>query len=173
MKAKKKAPARKRTVGDDYKPQRILVPTDFSYPAEQALKHALAIARRNRAEISLIHVVSKVSIPDMVFASTRIDLKLIKDLSAERMERLAKRFKLKPAHQVVCDGNAAEEVVKFAEKIKADLLVISSRGHTALERMVIGSTAERIVHFSTCPVLVIPIGKLKTPAASRGKRTKQ
>lgn len=171
MKAKKKAPARKRTVGDDYKPQTILVPTDFSYPAEQALKHALAIAKRNRAKISLIHVVSKVSIPDMVFASTRIDLKLIKDLAAERLDRLVRRFKLKPAHQLVCDGNAAEEVVKFAEKIKADLVVLSSRGHSTLERIVIGSTAERIVHFSTCPVLIIPIGKAKTKAAKKKKKS--
>lgn len=153
-----------------YKPQRILVPTDFSYPADQALKHALAIAKQYRAEVSLIHVVSKVSIPDMVFASTRIDLKLIMDLATERLERLVRRFKLKPAHQVVADGNAAEEVVRFAKKIKADLVVLSSRGHTALERVLIGSTAERIVQHCPCPVMVIPIDKTKKPAVKKRKK---
>jgi len=168
---KTKPVARGRKTEDIYKPQRILVPTDFSYPADQALKHALAIARRNGAVLSLIHVVSKVSIPDMVFASTRIDLKLIRQLAADRLERLVKRFRLKPAHQIIADGNAAEEVVKFARKMKADLVVISSRGHTTFERLLIGSTAERIVHYCTCPVLVIPVGKLKKDAPRKKKST--
>ncbi|NJN52319.1 MAG: universal stress protein [Gammaproteobacteria bacterium] len=69
MKTKSKQTAPRRQT-QSWRPKRILVPTDFSYPADQALRHALAIARRNKAKVSLIHVVNYPVVPDMVFPAT-------------------------------------------------------------------------------------------------------
>jgi len=147
-----KRPAAKRV----WRPATILVPTDFSYAADHALSHAVQLAGRRRTGLALLHVVTPVLGPDLLFTSIRMDQPLMAKLSEQRLARLAQRMKLHPRRQAVRVGSAAEEILRFAEEIKADLIVIGSHGHGALERMLIGGTTERVVRHAHCPVLVVP-----------------
>lgn len=155
------------------RPATILVPTDFSYAADRALAYAVQLARRQHARIALLHVIASAVIPDVFLTSIRMDLPQIAELSEEHLARLARRMGIRPKHQRVRTGRAAEEILGFAEEIEADLIVIGSRGHGAFERMLIGTTAERVVRQARCPVLVVPLPEIKRaarPLDSKGGR---
>ena len=139
------------------RPATILVPTDFSYAADRALSYAACLARRVRARLALLHVVAPVVIPDAFLPSIRTDLPQLAELSRERLSRLARRMHLRPRHEAVRTGPAAEEILRFAGEIDAQLIVIGSRGHGAFERLLLGTTAERVVRLAACPVLVVPL----------------
>ena len=143
------------------RPATILVPTDFSYAADRALAYAVQLARRQHARIALLHVIAPAVIPDVFLTSIRMDLPQIAELSEEHLARLARRMGIRPTHQRVKTGRAAEEILGFADEIGADLIVIGSRGHGAFERMLIGTTAERVVRQARCPVLVVPLPAIK------------
>jgi nucleotide-binding universal stress UspA family protein len=146
----------RRAATHTWRPTNILVPTDFSYAADHALNCARQFARIQRARIVLLHVVAPVSGPDLLFTSIRTDLPEMAQLSEQRLGRLARRMKLPPHQQAVRMGSAAEEILRFADEIKAGLIVIGWHGHGALERMLIGGTTLRVVRNASCPVLVVP-----------------
>lgn len=150
--------SRPRKAGS-WQPRLILVPTDFSYPAEQALKHALALARRTGARLALLHVIHHPVAPDLLFASSRPDRGLMRELAGDRMRRLCARFRLRSVQGKIVEGNPAEAIVEHAAALNAGLVVIASRGHSMLERMLLGSTAERVVRQAGCPVLLLPLAR--------------
>lgn len=139
--------------------QRILVPLDFSGKSRQALEAAVPLASQYGAKISLIHVV------EPVYAGPPYpgDIALTPwasppDKSVERL-LAARARELVPEHLrgqvVVRCGRAFVEIVDVADDLKADLIVIASHGRTGFKRMVMGSTAERVVRHAHCPVLII------------------
>ena len=146
-------PVRRKT----RRPATILVPTDFSYAADRALQYAMQLARRQHARLALLHVVAPAAIPSAFLTSVRTDLPQLAELSGEHLARLARRMRLRPQHAVVRTGPAAEEILRFADEIGTDLIVIGSRGHGKLEQLLIGTTAERVVREARCPVLVVPL----------------
>jgi nucleotide-binding universal stress UspA family protein len=146
------------------------VPTDFSYAADHSLRYALQVARRLRAGVALLHVIAPVPLPELLFTSIRTDLPQVVELSEQRLGRLARRMGLRPRHQVVRTGPPAEEILRYADEIHANLILIGSHGHNALERMLIGGTAERVVRLARCPVLVIPRPDVKAVAPGSSSR---
>ena len=58
-------------------------------------------------------------------------------------------------HTEMLEGVPAKEIVEFAEKKKADLIVMGTTGKTGLERILLGSVAERVIKNAHCPVLVV------------------
>lgn len=147
------------------RPTTILVPTDFSYAADRALHHAVQLARRFRARVALLHVVAPAGFPEILIPALRVDLAQLVTLSRERLDRLVRRFRIRPAHLAVKTGQAPAEILEFAVETGTDLIVMGARGHGALKRAVIGNTAERVVRLARCPVLVVPL-----PSASKQKQ---
>lgn len=159
----------RRTATDKWRPATILVPTDFSYAADHALNLAKQFAKTLRARLVLLHVVAPMSGPDLLFTSIRTDLPEMAQLSEQRLGRVAQRMKLPPHQHAVRMGSAAEEILRFAAEIKADLLVMGWHGHGAVERMLIGGTTLRIVRSAPCPVLVVPPVTPRKPASKTSK----
>ena len=60
-----------------------------------------------------------------------------------------------PCRKIVLQGNPSQEILKYAEEMKADLIVIGSRGRTGIEKLLLGSVAEKVVLQSPIPVLLI------------------
>jgi nucleotide-binding universal stress UspA family protein len=134
---------------------KILVPIDFSALSEHAVNTAAGLAEQSRAEIILFHVVplpvvcSIDSPPDAYammdeasYALEKMALKIPADVSWEKIVRLGTREPI-------------QEIVEEAGKIPADLIVIATHGYSALKRMLLGSTAEKVVRCAPCPVLVV------------------
>jgi len=167
MKTPSHRPRRTRDRGETLTPttrfqpkrfKQILVPIDFSRSSLKAIPYALAIARQFGANVHLLHVVDTTQLP----APTLLTLPLVPQ--AEWNKRLMSRL-MAVALKYRTDGivsalnpragSAFQEVCAAAGKLNADLIVIATHGYTGYKRMLLGSTAERVVQHASCPVLVV------------------
>jgi len=139
---------------------RILVPMDFSATASKALAYALAFARQFHARVILLHVVEPAVYPEN-FMTLPPGFEVVnRDLVKVAKERLAKLREEGIGADVDCDlvvrlGRAYAEVTDAARELEADLIVLTTHGYTGLKHVLMGSTAERVVRYAPCPVLVV------------------
>jgi len=138
---------------------RILVPIDFSKTAEGALPWAASLAARSDAELILLHVVEKFPI-DYVLGHELMRqtiTPLMKDSEAE-LKRIAESVTKSTgtkASGVIRAGKPFKEICSAAQKVGADLIALTTHGYTGLKRVWLGSTAERVVRYASCPVLTV------------------
>lgn len=143
----------------------ILVPMDFSNHSEKALACALDLARTYRAKVHLLHCYGV----DMLLA-VPYDPPYPTALPAEFEERTKTAAQAKLAsfeRQVAAAGLAAashlstlfpsDAIVRTAEQIGADLVVMGTRGLTGLKHVLLGSVAERTIRTAPCPVLTVKV----------------
>ena len=134
-----------------------LVPLDFSRGSLRAFDYALALARENKGQLVALHVAPA----ELIYPPTggRFDFYALLERDArENFSRLAKRKKLKPAdcRFVVARGtDFAEIIVRQAKKLGATMIVMGSHGRTGLQRLLLGSVAERTLRYADCPVLIV------------------
>ena len=153
----------------------ILVPTDFSDPSRQAIGLSLSVAKFFGAELHLAHVVPR----DESLSSTAAlplllpQIQIGRDIH-NRLKDVAKEYgiELRPANIHTLRGHPFEEICRLARDIQTDLIITSTRGNTGLKHLALGSTAERIVRYSPCPVLVVR-GDGKNQVAAMGKSKAQ
>jgi nucleotide-binding universal stress UspA family protein len=141
----------------------ILVSIDFSSMSIQAIETAQRLAQRFEAKVHLVHIhhwqypagfmgpVSSRDLPPMTFEEHR------KKTLAEDLKKLARRCGLSLAEAIHLREGAStfDEICRTAQEIPADLIVLPTHGRTGLKHVFLGSTAERIVQHSPCPVFVI------------------
>lgn len=137
--------------------KRIVVPIDFSETSAQALPYAAALAEQFGAEIILLHVIEWVAIPSELgsapSAITEADKgSVAKDLLRLRQEALGEDV---PGRTIVRAGAPFQEITRAAKEMGADMIILTTRGHTGLQNVLLGSTAERVVRHAECPVLVV------------------
>jgi nucleotide-binding universal stress UspA family protein len=135
----------------------ILVPLDFSRPSMQALKYAIGLAEEFKAAIHLAHVqptdeLTAIAGAGHFMLNCADAIALMQDRLAEVQREHDVQFW--PEHCHVPSGRPYEEICKLARDLDVDLIVLSTRGHSGLKHVVLGSTAERVVRFSPCPVLI-------------------
>lgn len=157
--------------------RKVLVPTDFSEASLQAIKFALPFVKSFNAELHFAYVA-----PQDYPLSSLAALPLI--LPALEMARGIRQHLKKTAvgHSLpfrrenihALRGRPFEQICQLARKINIDLIIMSTRGQTGLKHLALGSTAERVVRYSPCPVLVVPSvypsdsrnGSFNTPQAA-------
>jgi nucleotide-binding universal stress UspA family protein len=140
--------------------RRMLVPTDFSPPSERAWDLARRFARAVGAEIVLLHVFVPpppyvdAPFPDVqiaeIYAQSRkwVEEQLAKWGATARNEGLAVKTLLR-------DGVAHKEIVAAARDEGADLIAMGTHGYSGVERLLLGSVAEKVIRLAHCPVLAI------------------
>lgn len=138
----------------------ILVPTDFSVNAENALAFALLLAKEQNYRIVLLHAfqipVSAGAVPyDMVEAELEE-----KKNESERMLR-AECMKIDKAggvnfEHIAVEGGAVDTILDTSKDKRADLIVIGTRGAGGFAAGIFGSTASKVIEKATCPVIAIP-----------------
>lgn len=140
--------------------KRILVPTDFSTTAEKALKFAIELAKRAGSSIMLYHVYTPV---ESVFIETHAERQLHNEnMQLEVMRQMQELIDaLNPNNDVaiasiVGKAPLLDNVVRFAEKNHADLIVMGTQGASGLKKTLIGTVAARMIEASNIPVLLIP-----------------
>ena len=145
------APSSVRTV------RRVLTPIDFSDASETALRHAKEIALTQGAEIDLLHVVDKPMFPSAYGVdSAEVSTEELLDKAEQGLGDLARDI-VGHEHAMVkaVAGHPVEEILNYVEKNDVDLLVIATHGRTGLNRLLIGSVAERVIRQSPIPVFLV------------------
>jgi nucleotide-binding universal stress UspA family protein len=151
----------------------ILVPIDFSKLSRLAIETAKDLARRFDATIHLAHV-HEFYYPPGFIAPLPLSIIAYRDDAATRrtgrLRMLAKKNGLAVENCHFLDGAPTfNEICNLARQISADLIVMPTRGYTGLAHLFSGSTAERIVQHSPCPVLVTRPKKMAGRISSDGK----
>jgi nucleotide-binding universal stress UspA family protein len=143
----------------------ILVPVDFSDLSIQAIERAKALARRLAARIHLIHVQEESYPAGFAIRSPMIAGDVVSILEEnekhllKRLREVAARLDLSPENcEVVADSPAFDVICKSARTLSIDLIVMPTHGNTGLKHVFLGSTAERVVQHSPCPVFIVRAG---------------
>lgn len=160
----------------------LLVPTDFSAPANNALRYAIEEAGLHHAKLTLLHVLPADTRTDVhyvtgaplpgpeggfdVLAGGRVGGSapvsppevVLRDQSEEAQTQLrdlvANAFH-GPWEVEVALGHPADTIVRVAQERGADLIVMSTHGRTGLQHVLLGSVAEKVMRLAPCPVLTI------------------
>jgi len=149
-------------IGDKTTARRFLVPVDFSESSLRALRHAVELARDSGGSLTIVHVVAAdYGWLDIGREQYRDLDKALQKQAATELRALADANVPRnvPADLEVRIGRPAEEIVAAANESKSDLIVLSTRGLTGLDRYLIGSVAERVTRLAPCPVYLMPPGK--------------
>jgi nucleotide-binding universal stress UspA family protein len=134
---------------------KILVPTDFSAAADEALARAVQMGLPLGAHIDLVHVHELASAPVLegrTFATCDAMHAYVAALLAERVRRV-RVAGLSAASKTVC-GSPPAEIVRQSRRLGSDLIIMGAKGHSNGTRF--GAVADAVVHHSTQPVLVVP-----------------
>jgi nucleotide-binding universal stress UspA family protein len=139
---------------------KILVGCDFSPDSDLAFQHALSLAQEFEADLHLAHVIEPSVSSEL--------LKPDKALSAEIQQGLHQKFTEKLITMIpedarnwctpetrILEGQPYEELVKYAETNAMDMIVLGVRGHGVVKTLFLGSTTDRVVRQTTCPVLSV------------------
>ncbi|MBL8854304.1 MAG: universal stress protein [Planctomycetaceae bacterium] len=133
----------------------VIVPWDFSDMSQEALSKALGLAK----DPDLIHVVHVTQLPPVmepgVVWGSLDEGSIIKHCEDSFQTVLASRTEWTGVHFKVLVGDPGLSITDYAKDHGAELIVISSHGHTGLSRLLLGSVAERVVRLAHCPVLVL------------------
>jgi nucleotide-binding universal stress UspA family protein len=138
-------------------PERILLATDGSEDAVRATEAASDLAQRSGAELHVVHVWHDV--PGFAHDFVKRELKKQgQEILDEQVEKIrARGVEVTEAH--LRGGRTSNEVIKLTKEIDAGLLIVGSRGLGTVQRILMGSQSEEIVHHAQVPVLVLRAGE--------------
>ncbi|MFY9655421.1 MAG: universal stress protein [Methylocystis sp.] len=135
---------------------RILNANDGSETGLRSFSMAINLAKQNGAELHMVCVEEIPYMPEFVQ-----EVEEQNERTAHRIKKLLKHaLAMADAEQVklkthVLKGHPVRDIVRLADELKADLLVIGAVGHSAIYERLIGSRADRLVQLAKCPVLVV------------------
>jgi nucleotide-binding universal stress UspA family protein len=147
--------------------KKILWPTDFSEPSYEALEVAVKMAETFHGELTLLHVIPP--IPALTgpespasFDVSRYQAEL--ERTAEKMMDQVREKRIPKSvrtGRLVAQGSPPLEIARVAEEKDMDLIVIATRGESALKHVFFGSVADKVMRHSLIPVLIIPARRAK------------
>lgn len=142
-------------------PRVLLVAVDFSLVSKRALDWALDYARHVPCHLHTVHVVER----RWKLADLRVDLDALRaelvDVHDAAVAELAPlvgdegRSRVGSLHEHVALGDPASEIVGLAAELGADLVIVGNHSGSAMQRLLVGSVAERVVRDAACPVVVV------------------
>lgn len=146
---------------------KILCATDGSPDAERALAVASTLAADSGSVIDVVHVTEYFPAGRVAGLSTRPD-------EREVRERVKAQVATATAHGPKCvthwahaaAGKTARRIADLAEELGSEVIVVGTRGHSAVSGVILGSVTQRLLHESSCPVLAVPPVREAVPAAS-------
>jgi nucleotide-binding universal stress UspA family protein len=136
----------------------ILVPTDGSPGMAPVIDHASNLAAIHDATIHGLYVVDTASLTDVPIEVT---LEGVNDALREEGEKalaeLAEATGDVPVETESIDGSPARQILTYAQEADADLIVMGTHGRSGVDRLLLGSVAERVVRSSSVPVLTVRV----------------
>jgi len=139
----------------------ILCPIDFSDFSAAAYQHALSLAEYYKSRMVALHVVELWKYPFADYAAHEADYAKFSGAMNEggevKLQRFVKEFSFGAVQPelVVHQGNAPNCILSFAQKHNMEGIVMGTHGRRGFDRVVLGSTTDRVIRKAVCPVLVV------------------
>jgi nucleotide-binding universal stress UspA family protein len=150
--------------------QKILIALDYNPSAQKVAEVGYALAKAMKAEVILLHVISDAAYysslnysPIMGFDSfinsDLIQADIVKELKKAAMNYLDKSKQHlgdNTIQTVIKDGDFGESILDAAKELAADVIVLGTHSRRGLDKILMGSVAEKVFHHSTVPLFIIP-----------------
>src|SRR5438552_1632802 len=134
---------------------KILYATDFSSHSNQAYFHAVALAEKHGASLTIMFVYS----PGLAAPEVLAEAPDEREHWRNQLEQIRPVDARIPVHHVFLEGDPATEIVRYATDASMDLIVMGTHGRTGVERLLMGSVAEKVMRDAPCSVLVVKLPK--------------
>lgn len=140
--------------------QKILVGCDFSSDSGLAFEHGLSLAQEFQAELHLAHVIEPPVQPNLLIEETYVSGEIQEDYHNQLIQKLKDMVPGEAANWCtpqtsIMEGQPYEELVKYADTRDIDMIVLGVRGHGLVKTLFLGSTTDRVIRNSPCPVLSV------------------
>ena len=140
--------------------RKVLFPTDFSQGADEVLSYAISVAEKYGAEIDILHVVHQLAdmtnfyVPHMSFDVIEAEME---DAARANLEKVCSEKLEGKMTYCICirKGIPDKEILSLSEELGSDIIVMGTHGYTAIDHVLFGSTAEKVVRKSKVPVLTV------------------
>lgn len=137
-----------------FKLKQILVPVDFSECTEKALFYAVPFARQFDATLTLLHVVEPPYLPASEMGVV-VEVESKEDAQKELAVLQARLAGSVRCQTMTRKGSAEHEIIDAAKELGSDLIILGTHGRTGVERLLMGSTVEKVVRRAGCPILIV------------------
>jgi nucleotide-binding universal stress UspA family protein len=136
----------------------ILLPTDGSGAMSTVADHAGGMAREHDATLHLLYVVDTASLTDLPMESSWEGLnQALREEGETALDEAAEEFGDLDVETSMVEGSPARDIVEYADDEGCDLIVMGTHGRSGVDRLLLGSVAERVVRTSTVPVMTVRI----------------
>lgn len=135
----------------------ILHPTDFSERSQDAFELACVLTRDHGSRLVLLHVTDPPTIAAYGQSVVPLDSEKLRQEAEARLDGLEVPHADVRAERRLVEGVPAAEVLRIAQEIEADVIVMGTHGRTGLKRLLMGSVAEQVVREANCPVLTVSV----------------
>lgn len=136
----------------------ILVPTDGSAGMSTVIDHAEELAAVHGATLHALHVTNTASLADLPMESSWDGVsQALKEQGKEAIEEVEKWVDAVEVKTEVLDGSPADRIVSYAEENDCDCIVMGTHGRSGVDRLLLGSVAERVIRRARVPVTTIHV----------------
>lgn len=140
--------------------KKILVLTDFSDQAENALHVATQIAQKNEGAIFLLHVIPVIAPVELISSKSSVEasieekyMEYVRESAQDRLKKLQGKYTSTAMQTIISEGDLFKVTRQFLEENEVDLIVMGTTGASGLDEVLVGSNTEKIVRHSKAPVL--------------------
>jgi nucleotide-binding universal stress UspA family protein len=140
----------------------VLVATDFSQASVSALTYGRAVARAFKAKLHVLHMIddlSRFAYPEstgvLPYAQMQGEMRRAAEQQMEAFVDESDRRELHAETILKLGSSAASEIIEYAKQIPVDLIIVGTTGRGAVDRMLMGSVADKVVRRAPCPVLAV------------------
>ena len=143
--------------------RRLLIPTDFSPDALNAVRYGVQFGKVLKSKITLFHAahVPVVSSAEMAMAASMIDDKFQAQAQLESMKQtLSEEFAYQNIDVLIKTGFAVDEISKLSREESMDMIIMGTKGASGLSEVLIGSNTADVIEQCSCPVLAVPANSI-------------
>ena len=141
--------------------RRILYPTDFSRASGAAFTKAVDLAKTNKAELQVVHVLAPAMsmvgdgyVSPQVYEDLAASARAYGKKNLDALVAKAKKAGVR-AKSILLEGMPHEQIARTARRQRADLVVMGTQGRTGLAKLFLGSVAGRVIAIAPCPVMTV------------------
>lgn len=152
---------------------RILVPTDGSPGVERAVEHAIDLASVHGATLHAVYVVNTATFATLPMETSWEGVgSMLRDDGEAALKRVAEMAGEAgvDVDTHIIEGSPSREIVRFAEECEVDCIVMGTHGRGGIDRLLLGSVAERVVRAAGVPVTTVRVGEADEEAAEAVER---
>mgnify|MGYP001412464843 CR=1 FL=1 len=153
--------------------KKVLIALDYSDATPVVVKKGVELAQALNADITLIHVLSDATYYSSLnyspifgfdsFSSLDIvqtnTVDSLREAAQEFLNRIKADIHAENADTIIGEGDFADEILKAATAMKADIIIMGTHSRKGIDKILMGSVAQKVLHKSEIPVLIIPIRK--------------